>query len=1447
MSHPMAGRLSARGQRGIALVMVIVIVAMLVVIAVPFAMSMRMAYRSSQTYVHQTQARLAARGAVARGVHDLYRTHDGLEMAGAAEGWNTPAFDSELEILAAIELPGLAAERRVIPGGPISNVLYAARVEDEQGKININSASPWLLGNLLASAIVAENVDAGQTDIPVDPESAGYFPPENGILWYYGELVTYRKFNGSTFLGCTRGVMGELPEFRDDGGKMREGSLIIDGRAYLLAKLAYEVEPGGYHYFRTVDELRNVAEAKYDEDKRPGFLSAALTPQEFARLKPLLTVHSWRPSGEGWVFEQPILGDLPTQVAPDSDRPERVLVEKPELYPVGSIVRIAAADGSAEYAMVRSVGANPKQTRGHVVLNKQLTGTYAAHSATIALNEQHPINLNSAPPQVLYAWIKGVGLNQRGVWPANPAGGEIIGPQEMLAMCQAMLRWRAEQGALRNALDLKACLEAVAEEQEISKRKVNAVLINALYGGIGLFGRTAPACYRSGNRFTVEGTGVVKGPKGRELARHTVREIVEVCPPTQIEHSVRGQAELEQTLRRGRHHLVETHPEWVRGRPLRDVGLKYLEQLNALEPGQRLDADKLGDLRLQQLEIDLKPRGGSGQVEHHSNARDGRQLAGPVQLPVLGRRPRLSNTGQIDTGGIAGWMRYEGADGVRNFILHFGNSEFENRIALYYDAGAKALVGELADCTLQRYKSTIRAPFAPEKDVWYHIAFTWKSTHDGHLALYIDGRPAGSCAYVDEQGRSLTSVLTADIDAGDDTIPVRDTGGFPDFGVLRIGNEIIEYSGKTPNSFAVVKVGGANPQVVGRGARGSTAQAHPQDARVVPWGYSNRLGEDLYVGGAKLQHATDPTVFTRLNMVSAPAPKILRRADTTIEVATTEGFPDTGYLLIGNERPDGTFRREYVYYGGKTATTFTSVVRDQLNSGGALAFPDQLTYVIPISLEVDQHREYQAVLGNDWLIAIGDEWIRCPGKVRRGGKFYFTYQGAHTQALTSVKNGALDHPRRGVYGTPKQAHAADAEVRPVYRGRRLQLAGQNVYPLGDDDRITLINRNRNGQREARRVTRAVGQGRNQFFSFETFVTRRYRQAEPLTRMLKFPSGELPNQIFPFFIGGKSPDAAEAGSSFRCTIDEYYSETYGQPGAYFLAGAIDPGQTDVPLTRVRGLSSAGGAIKVGDELIGFTGITPDPAGQGGTLTGCVRGWLNTGAVAHDVGAPVFNQANLRMGKLSGELGEDGASVPVTNANQFPTIGYVLVGDEVIGYTRRSGALSMPRSADGRGAFRGRYGTRAQQHAADTLVLWLPARYPDRYCVGVDTPLAGHLTDRFTTRSSSFVSLGWTVESPSKLLTVHALVRIDGQGRWSDQPIVDPVFEDGALPSGKLLLFTDPEKLAALALFGDRIEVRFLFHYGEGAFQSRYWKDTPRFGGWALRYISGSEILHRETGR
>src|SRR5262249_12504653 len=152
-------------------------------------------------------------------------------------------------------------------------------------------------------------------------------------------------------------------------------------------------------------------------------------------------------------------------------------------------------------------------------------------------------------------------------------------------------------------------------------------------------------------------------------------------------------------------------------------------------------------------------------------------------------------------------------------LLDAGLSETEDRVLVAYTG--HQLVLRVDDTGIKDFEARMpkgRAPPSGEiryafddglqlrMGAPYHGLRQIGGGRDRDLALFVDGVPRGH--------RSFTTALTADLPAdtggtgpmttGTSTkVKVDSTAGFPERGTLRIGQEILEYTGKEDNTFLV--------------------------------------------------------------------------------------------------------------------------------------------------------------------------------------------------------------------------------------------------------------------------------------------------------------------------------------------------------------------------------------------------------------------------------------------------------------------------------------------------------------------------------------------------------------------------------------------------------------------------------------------------------------------
>ncbi len=291
-------------QSGIALILVILVLTALVLIGTPFALSMRQQELASQQTVAERQAEFAATSARNRAVAHLMLTHptrdegvreialaetsagderDGDGDGEAAKPRKVPESKiderAELEVDLAslpLDLEANGKSSATSATGP-AGTPYETRawdgeildvaVEDEQGKVNLNSAFPLLIGNLLASGFLSEAVDAEATTTEIPLDDTASFPADHdpetvdGVVailnpfFFTVEAVSYTGKTDTHLTGCFRGEYLSIPQ------EHQQGWPVFDIRALkVFLHRYYNLDQGELRTFRTPQSIREIAE-----------------------------------------------------------------------------------------------------------------------------------------------------------------------------------------------------------------------------------------------------------------------------------------------------------------------------------------------------------------------------------------------------------------------------------------------------------------------------------------------------------------------------------------------------------------------------------------------------------------------------------------------------------------------------------------------------------------------------------------------------------------------------------------------------------------------------------------------------------------------------------------------------------------------------------------------------------------------------------------------------------------------------------------------------------------------------------------------------------------------------------------------------------------------------------------------------------------------------------
>ncbi|MEO0651910.1 MAG: hypothetical protein AAFZ65_14640, partial [Planctomycetota bacterium] len=371
----------------------------------------------------------------------------------------------------------------------------------------------------------------------------------------------------------------------------------------------------------------------------------------------------------------------------------------------------------------------------------------------------------------------------------------------------------------------------------------------------------------------------------------------------------------------------------------------------------------------------------------------------------------------------------------------------------------------------------------------------------------------------------------------------------------------------------------------------------------------------------------------------------------------------------------------------------------------------------------------------------------------------------------------------------------------------------------------------------------------------------------VSRLVKFPSGELPRAVQTVRVG---QDIFGLEASAPAVVDEVLVKRYDTGGQnsviraqHILGNDLAPGDASITLAPGRARTAFGevpiqntnaflpqdaGLVRIGDELIAYTGVTDTSTlliPPGG------RGFFGTAEQPHSAGevATIFSQQAIS--RLIGNLDDRGHVVQVEDADGFGGRGTVRIGRELMHFTTRLGTdLMMPRTLEGangssageRGIFRARFGTEVQAHQdASAVVLW-PTRYWDRYELGVDSPELHYLGMELSKPEAWVRSLGIEhTDASAPGARIGILVRSDPSVPWT----ADPDETDGLQ-----LAFIDDlsGRPFNVARQSASVEARLFVEFLTGCFNpdgpfAHGWKEVPTIEQVAIDYLAPGRVFAR----
>ncbi|MDP6941105.1 MAG: hypothetical protein QGH51_03665 [Planctomycetota bacterium] len=856
--------------KGSALIMVILALALMMSLGIPYLMTSKLRSAAAREAWARAEAREVATSASTVAVFMEAETHPALDP--------TPLWDD-------------STEWDPNQGGPLPAALgdvwkgwrqtWGLEVEDLQGRISLATASPGLIQNILRPCFVTSDTDFMSLELPVTTTD-GF--PDAGVLFMNGNWLEYSGRTSRSFTGLSGVPEDEMPDDTSQT-RFREGTVVIDPRIWNLA------------FARLKDGLFSPPEM-LDDLFEADILGVGTLPESDRHM--LSRTCSLRTSRMGQAPFGPAVW-LARDINPDN--PEYAAVTDSSGFSTASLVRFEPEEGEPldMYALSATTG-------GWIHLAAGLPSGLMPLSTRVRCLLREPVNINSASPEVLKALVAGLRWRTRPSLPTYdddlPSGNwrrDWVHPSQAVLFASRVIAARP----LTGAADLWArVLAPMAEEAELSDWEAWAIHQNGLDPDQGdLLHTTAPFEYRSGNRFLQRANGALRSRLGSTLARVSYRESVRAAPAGPLLQMFRTQAEFEVATQWSRDLVgMRTTPNNTGSfggahEPRTGLALRVGAKRNTGIVMPSIEAETSGVIPVLARESETGPGYAIGAFEHFDFE------PSPFGWDLGARGPRtddlfewgLYGEGQtasrVEPLSLEAWFRLDAGSADGTLMDLAGPFTESQRVEASLLAGALEVrawdnAGEdPADPDNMEEALTVRLDpsLYSISDRWFHLGLLLRAVSPRGVQVAVDGVPRGE---VDGLTWTTSAIPGYAPGSPDDVIPVESTEGFPARGVLKIGDEILEYSSKTATSFITTRISGPTDYIGGRVAResddisaGVVDSDHPSGSAVERYGYSSFLASDIPTGGGTLSGGIGP--FSVASGVDGP---------DTITVTTLGGF-----------------------------------------------------------------------------------------------------------------------------------------------------------------------------------------------------------------------------------------------------------------------------------------------------------------------------------------------------------------------------------------------------------------------------------------------------------------------------------------------------------------------------------------------------------------------------
>jgi len=887
---------SFHARTGLAMIAVLLVLMALFVLCAPFLITVRNADQSSAGLADRATLRVTLDAGGRHAEAKLAASHPALD--------STPFHDDAEELHVAADFP----EGFLTPDDP-SGPMWEVEARDVAGKIDLASASPHVLANLIGGAArLTRLMKAEEAELELsDPD--GFL--EEGAVYVEQELLAYTRRDGAKLVGLTRGLLSETGEAGTTSCGPQPaaphdiGAYVIDQRAWALCE--WRLTADGVRAYEGIEDLRQAKER---------MLGPGLGREAYLALERTASAHARVRAGARWQRAVRMLGSV-------GGAPQygcELVLDDVRWFNAGTTVRIS--DGTnTEYALVRAVeGAK-------VILARPLANAYTAGETLVSPLARTPVNVNTASAEVLTALWTNLKLRGR---TARLTAGEA---KELVELVLASRPFTGFEDFLRRVVLPAGGLETLPADAPVKPESLAKLEREATTGADGkkvvlgfldkedaiavykcalnandneLEFATMPLCFTSRDVYELSTRAAVHAQSGVERTRG-VRETVEMLvPQRELLTLWTRQEEFDDAPRldtgsagwltgpvptsrfdprygvvhatrwpsRAHAHLGPEDTQSWGGEPLEEVGDPHAFASRE---------DDAGWAQLAPMREEAEARRATFGLHFDDETRrlEGRFLPDgsidfePARARWLGQEDLLRGLS------LSMWVQPQGLeDGARLFDLA-GSVDDLDRVSLVVEEGELVLrvldgSGDHPDTSFEE-RSEVRFPLAGTgpglpNDTWSHVQFGVDGSRPDQLTLLVDGRHAPVTP-------GLTR-LTAALNDESDEIRVESTEGFPDRCVLRIGDELIEAIKEGETSFeARFNAVGESAGFGGRFAREEYSGVegaeineglykdggHPVGTSVQLYGYSLPLFDNVPNATGQLRDSLGPFAVARVD------------------------------------------------------------------------------------------------------------------------------------------------------------------------------------------------------------------------------------------------------------------------------------------------------------------------------------------------------------------------------------------------------------------------------------------------------------------------------------------------------------------------------------------------------------------------------------------------------